>query len=132
MPGNLTVPAGTTVSFAMPNRSSEIHTATFGPGAETFGLPTDPDANSYLGVLATAFAGPAGDPRVDFPSEQPGTAPVVLSPALHGNGFWNSGVLDGFPASPPPASGRVTFGTPGVHKYVCLVHPFMTGTITVT
>ena len=132
VPGNLTVPAGTTVSFGMPNASSEIHTATLGPGADTFGLPTPFDAASYVGGVATGFQSQAGDPRADFPSEQPGTAPVVLSPALHGNGFWNSGVLDGFAQSPPPASGRLTFGTAGVYPYVCVVHPFMKGTITVT
>lgn len=131
VPGNLTVPAGTTVSFSMPNGSSEIHTATFGPGAETFGLPTPFDAASYVGGVANGFQSQAGDPRADFPSDQPG-APVVLSPALHGNGFWNSGVMDGFAASPPPGSGQVTFGTAGVFTYVCVVHPFMKGTITVT
>lgn len=131
VPGNLTVPAGTTVSFSMPNGSSEIHSTTFGPGTETFGLPTPFDAASYVGGVATGFQSQAGDPRADFPSDVPGTT-VVLSPTLHGNGFWNSGIMDGFPASPPPGGGQLTFGTAGVFPYVCVVHPFMKGTITVT
>ncbi|HUR83854.1 MAG TPA: hypothetical protein VMY78_00790 [Solirubrobacteraceae bacterium] len=132
LPGNLTVPTGTTVTFRMAPNSSEIHTAAFGPGADTFGLETPPDPNSYLGQLLAGFQSQAGDPRVDFSSEAPGTPTAVLTPTLHGNGFWSTGIMDGIAASPPPGSGQLTFGTAGVYPYVCLVHPFMKGTITVT
>ncbi len=58
-------------------------------------------------------------------------APAALTPTLHGNGFWSTGALDGIAASPPPQANAVTFSTPGVYPYVCLVHPFMKGTVTV-
>lgn len=131
VPGNLSVPAGTTVTFQMPTGSTENHTASFGPGAETFGGQSDPDKTTYLGGIAAAFSD-KGDARADFPSEQPGTPPAALSPALHGNGFWNSGVMDAVSATPLPASGTVTFTTPGVYAYGCLIHTNMKGTITVT
>jgi len=131
LPKSLTVPAGTTVTFAMPSGSTEVHTASFGPGVETFGLPSEPDKNTYLGGIAAAFQGD-GDPRADFPSEAPGSAPAALTPALHGNGFWNSGVMDAIAQSPLPASGKVTFTTPGSYSFACVIHSTMKGTITVT
>jgi len=31
-----------------------------------------------------------------------------------------------------PTSRKVTFTTPGTYSYICLIHPFMTGRVTVT
>jgi plastocyanin len=50
---------------------------------------------------------------------------------LHGNGFWNSGVLDGSSATPLPNSSKVTFGAPGTYNFYCLIHPFMKGSVVV-
>lgn len=126
LPANLTVPAGTTVRFAMPTRSSEVHTATAGPS----GTDQASFAGSYVGKIAASLEAPATDGRALYPSDLPGT-PVALSPTLHGNGFWSSGALDGAAASPLPRSSDVTFSTPGVYPYVCLIHPFMQGRVTV-
>jgi plastocyanin len=124
LPDKLTVPSGATVTFAMPVGSSEVHTATFGPG--------NPDKPAeYLGAIAATLQGAVFDGRAVYPSEAPGTPPAGLSPTLHGNGFWNSGFLDAVPATPPPASNAVTFTTPGTYQFVCLIHTFMKGTITV-
>jgi plastocyanin len=124
VPDKLTVPAGTTVSFAMSAKSRDVHTATTGPG------PADKPA-TYLGKLAASFDGAVLDGRAAYPSELPGTPPAALSPALHGNGFWSSGIMDAAAASPLPASGSVTLSTPGTYRFVCLIHPFMKETITV-
>jgi plastocyanin len=124
LPDKLTVPAGATVKFAMPVGSTEVHTATFGPG--------NPDKPAeYLGAIASTLQGAVFDGRAVYPSEPPGTPPAGLSPTLHGNGFWNSGFLDAVPASPLAASSAVTFTTPGTYQFVCLIHTFMKGTITV-
>jgi plastocyanin len=120
-PSNLTVPAGTTVKFQMTKGSYEAHTATFGPG-------NIEDPQSYVGAIAASFESPAIDPRGAYPSD---VTPVSMSPTLHGNGFWNSGVLDAVGASPLPESSSITFGTPGTYTYYCLIHPFMRGTVTV-
>ncbi|HWK26037.1 MAG TPA: plastocyanin/azurin family copper-binding protein [Solirubrobacter sp.] len=122
VPANLTVPAGTTVKFQMTKGSYEAHTATFGPGNPE----TEP--SSYLGVLAASFEAPALDPRAAYPSD---VTAVAVNPALHGNGFWNSGALDAIKASPQPESSSVKFDTPGTYTYYCLIHPFMRGTVTV-
>jgi plastocyanin len=123
LPNTLTVPVGTTVSFRMSPPSFEVHTATFGPG--------DPlkEPSSYLGQLAASFETPAWDPRATYSSEPPGTT-AAYSSTLHGNGFWNSGLLDAV-RSPLPASGQVTFAQPGSFTFICLIHPFMKGTVIV-
>jgi plastocyanin len=124
LPASITVRVGTTVRFQMSPRSFDAHTATFGPG--------DPqrEPNSYLGQIAASFQGANLDPRGLYPSEPPGTT-GVLTPALHGNGFWNTGVMDTASASPPPAFNVVTFGAPGTYPFYCLIHPFMRGTVIV-
>jgi plastocyanin len=126
LPATLTVPAGTTVKYQMSAKSLEIHTATAGPGNP------DTDANSYLGKLAGSFEAPMVDPAAVYPSDPPG-GPASLTTASHGNGFWNSGVMDALPATTQlPGSSSVTFAAAGTYKLYCLVHPFMVGTVVVT
>ncbi|MBE2318806.1 hypothetical protein DVA67_022715 [Solirubrobacter sp. CPCC 204708] len=121
VPANLTVAPGTTVKFAMTKGSYEPHTATFGPGDIT-------DPNSYIGAIAKSFESPAIDPKAIYPSD---VTPVSMSPTLHGNGFWNSGVLDAASGTPLPGEASVKFDTPGKYTYYCVIHPFMVGSVTV-
>ena len=124
-PSALTVPTGTVVTFRM-NASTEIHTATIGPGNP------ESEPQSYLGQIAKGFAGPVLDPRGAYPSEPPG-ALAALTPVFHGNGFWNSGALDkdSTTRTVPPAN-AVQFAAPGVYQVFCMIHPFMHATVTVT
>ncbi len=126
LPATLNVPAGTTVKFQMSAKSLEIHTATAGPG------DPDKEADSYLGKLAKSFEAPVVDPAAAYPSDPP-SAPASLTPASHGNGFWNSGVMDALTATAQlPGSSSVTFAAAGTYKLYCLVHPFMVGTVVVS
>jgi plastocyanin len=124
VPSAVTVPTGSTLNFRMSSGSYEVHTATAGPG--------DPERqqSSYLGQLAASFQSPVFDPRATYQSEPPATM-AALTPALHGNGFWNSGLLDTSSDSPLPSSNAVTFGAPGKYDFYCLIHPFMKTTVTV-
>jgi plastocyanin len=124
VPATQTVPVGTTVKFSMSALSFEDHTASFGPG--------DPEnqPTSYLGTLAASFNSPAFAPEAVYPSEPPGTI-GSLSPTLHGNGFWNAGVLDNSSATPLPNSSSVMFSAAGTYQFYCLIHPFMHGTVVV-
>jgi plastocyanin len=124
VPNKMTVPTGTTLSFRMSPGSYDVHTATTGPGNP------ESDANSYLGQIAASFNSPVFDPRAVYPSEQPPTT-GTLTPALHGNGFWNSAVMDTAAGTPLPASNSVTFGAPGTYDFYCMIHPFMKATVTV-
>ena len=125
LPKKLTVPIGTTVSFQMTKLSREVHTATTGPG------DPEKDPSSYLGKLVASLQAPAPDPAALYPSDQPGT-PASLTPQLHGNGFWNSGVIDNEESTPPPFGNSVRFDAAGTYEFYCLIHPFMHGTVTVT
>jgi plastocyanin len=124
VPTSMTVPTGTTVTFRMPARSYEVHTATAGPGNP------EQDRNSYLGQLAASLESPVVNPAALYPSEVPGTV-GGLTPTLHGNGFWNSGALDAASATPLPNTSQVRFDAPGTYQFYCLIHPFMHATVNV-
>jgi plastocyanin len=123
VPAKSTVPVGTTLTFRMSPGTYDVHTATFGPG-------NIDDRTSYLGTIAASFEAPVIDQRAIYSSDQPGTV-AALSPTLHGNGFWNSGVMDPVASTPPPAFNKVTFSAPGTYTFHCLIHTFMKGTVVV-
>lgn len=115
-PAKLQVKAGTTVRFFMSKDTRETHTAAFG-------------SISYLKPLAQSFNGPAPAAQAIYPSDPPGH--IVLTPTSHGNGFANTGALSRDSATPLKPSGTITFSKPGTYHFVCLIHPFMRGTIVV-
>ncbi|UTI67119.1 plastocyanin/azurin family copper-binding protein [Paraconexibacter antarcticus] len=125
LPGTLSVKPGTTVTFTMPVNAREDHTASTGPGD-----PNDQKVKSYLGDLAAGFNAPVIPGQATYSSEAPGTT-ASLSPTLHGNGFWSSGVMDAVAASPPAQSSTVTFSTAGTYTFHCLIHTFMHGQVVV-
>jgi plastocyanin len=127
VPDKINVNVGDTVTFRMTKGSYDEHTATTGPG------DPEKEPKSYLGVLAASFQGdPPFAAQAVYPSEEPGSTTATLTPTLHGNGFWNSGVMDESNSTPTlPASNSVTFGAAGDYKFYCLIHPFMVGTVTV-
>jgi plastocyanin len=117
-PAKLTVKTGSTVTFSMSAQSREVHTATFGPTA-------------YVNALATAFANaPVFPGNAIYPSDPP--AAISLNPTSHGNGFANVGAMDRDGGTPLASSGKITFTAPGTYNFICLVHPFMHGTVVVT
>ena len=114
---------GDTVTLQMPARSTEAHTFTFGP---TNGK------DQYNDVLAAGLLGETFDPRGAYPSEPPAAGVPTITTTQHGNGFYNSGILDSDSLSPLPSSTKVTFGQAGTYQLICLIHPFMLATVTVT
>ncbi len=118
-PATLKVNAGTVVTFSMSLDSREVHTAAFGP-------------LSYLTALSNAIGAPTGlAQEALYPSSNPALGPIQLDPTSHGNGFANTGGLDRDSTTPLPASERIDFTKPGVYHFICLIHPFMHGTIIV-
>jgi plastocyanin len=125
-PQSIHVPVGGSVKFQVKSLP-EAHTFSFGPA-------------DYLNNLASNFVVPvpaaAGPPTLVFngqlalPSDPPPTLPPYDGTA-HGNGFFNTGALDGDPASPQPSSTSVTFSKAGTYAFICLIHPFMQGTVVV-
>jgi len=118
-PATRTIKAGQSVRFSITSKS-EIHTMSFGPQATSSFVEVQPQ--------------PAGPPRLQFsplvimPSDNP---LVPYTGSNHGNGFFNTGVIDTNPASPNPSSVEVTFTNPGSYLFECTIHPGMQGTIKV-
>jgi plastocyanin len=116
-PATLSVNANTVVTFQMSKDSFETHTATFG---------TAP----VLKKLAKGFEGVSFPAQGVFPSDP--TQPVMESLTAHGDGFANTGALDTSPKSATiPSSGKIDFTQAGTYHFICLIHPFMHGTIIV-
>jgi plastocyanin len=116
-PASLTVNANTTVTFQMSKDSFETHTATFGT------IPV-------LKGLAKGFQGVTFPAQAVFPSDP--TQPITESLTSHGDGFANTGALDTNPKSTTiPSSGKIDFTQAGTYQFICLIHPFMHGTIVV-
>ena len=118
-PATRTIKAGESVRFSIKSKS-EIHTMSFGPQATSDFVMVQPQ--------------PSGPPRLQFnplvimPSDNP-LPPYTGS--NHGNGFFNTGVIDASPASPNPSSVRSRSRTPGAYLFECTIHPGMQGTIKV-
>ncbi len=120
-PATLKVKVGTVVTFSVSPDTREVHTVTFGP------------TTAYLTTLVNGLlSNPLLTQQDLYPSDNPALGPIKLSPASHGNGFANIGGLDRDPTSPLPASGKIMFTTPGTYHYICVIHPFMSGTIIVS
>jgi plastocyanin len=119
-PSSRTIKTGESVHFSIGSKS-EIHTMTFGP---------QPSAD-----LVLVHPQPAGPPLLQFnpfmflPSDVPPLPPYTGS--NHGDGFFNTGIMDTNPQSPPPSSVDVTFTNPGTYLYECTIHPGMQATINV-
>ena len=107
-PAKKTVKVGDTVKFAMSKSSIEMHNIHFGP-------------KDYLDPFAQSFIGETFQPFVIYRSDAPGTA-VHYDGTNHGNGYFNTGVLDADKSSPFPSSDSVTFTKAGTYSYYCAVH----------
>jgi plastocyanin len=131
-PANLTTKVGTPITLEMTPGTTEDHTFTFAKDVKAAGKAADA---TFIGPLAgSSTSGPptlAFDPKWAYPSDPPG-APVAINGTNHGDGFVNTGVLDGSPATPFPQKVTVSFSAPGTYTYLCAIHTFMTGKITVT
>jgi plastocyanin len=118
-PSTLHVKVGTVVTFSMSKDTREVHTVTFG-------------SKAYLATLAGGLlSNPLLTQQDLYPSDLPALGPIALNSTSHGNGFANLGGLDREGTTPLPASGQIKFTAPGTYHYVCLIHPFMRGTIIV-
>ena len=117
-PSTKTIKAGETVTFQFSKTSTEIHNIAFGPA-------------DYLQSQAQAFIGQdlTLNPFVVYPSDP--AVPVPVTPTSHGNGYAASGLLDGQSSTTPPSKQTFVFPTAGTYSFICSVHPFMHGTITV-
>lgn len=125
-PGSLTVPVGTVLTFSVSRYSLAAHTATTGPG--------DPlrEPDSFLGRLSASVRENPPFDQAGVYSSDPRGAPALLTPTLHGNGFWSTGFMDRSDATPQPKNQQVKIVAPGTYSFYCLLHPFMKTVVTAT
>jgi plastocyanin len=119
-PATRTIQAGQAVHFTI-SSTAEIHTMTFGPQPLKDFVMVQPQAS--------------GPPRLQFSPYTFLPSDPMIPPYTgtnHGDGFFNTGILDTNPQSPPPGSVDVTFTTPGTYSFECTIHPGMQGKIIVT
>ena len=106
----VTIDAGDSVKWT--SDAEEIHTVSF------LGQEARPDL-----AIPNGQGGIMGNPKVLAPSDPPGSVQTY-----DGSTFRNSGIMvPGAPTSPYTLS----FPTPGVYTYFCLVHSQMIGTVEV-
>ena len=119
-PDNISIAAGESVTWNI-----------FGPHTVSFNAPES--ARPLITVAADGTvainpegAGPAGWEGPPPPSDSEEAPPPIDAGTFSGEGFHSSSLLF------DPAVYTLTFDTPGTYEYLCLVHPDMEGTVTVT
>jgi plastocyanin len=128
-PSTLTTRVNTPVTLEMTAGTSEDHTFTFARNIKAAAKAADAELLAPLGTSNPPTF--AFSPKWAYPSEAPGTA-VTYDGTNHGDGFLNSGVLDGDPKTPFPQKFTVSFSKPGTYTFFCAIHPFMVGKIVAT
>jgi plastocyanin len=115
-PSQITLAVGDSLAFRVAPHSVELHTVTLGPAAGS--------------LLGKAVAGGRFDPLAAFPSDPPPTLPDYTG-SNHGDGFLNTGLLDGDAGTPLPDSATIRFTAAGTYTLVDVLHPGMEATVQV-
>jgi len=131
-PKTLTVPAGTTVTFAL-KAPSEVHNMVWGPTGET-GFTTTFAAQTDLLPLGPGAPNQVSPPFLYGSEPAPGGV-YTYTGQNYGNGFLFTPLMDDAPGDPPaglPGTTQVKFTTPGTYSYYCQIHgDAMSGTVVV-
>jgi plastocyanin len=109
LPEDVTIRAGDSISWTAP---AGEHTVTFLGEAEPFPLIVPEPASPADAVLNPRVVDPEPNPRAD---------------SFDGSFLYNSGTFGGDEGESP----TLTFPAPGTFEYQCLIHPQMSGTVSV-
>ena len=116
-PSQIALTAGDSLTFQVPRRGVELHTVTLGPEGAS--------------LVGRAAAGGRFDPLAAFPSDPPPALPDYTG-SNHGDGFLNTGLLDGDATTPLPGSATIRFTTAGTYTLRDVLHPGMEATVDVS
>lgn len=120
VPGDAEIAAGESVTWNVVGP----HTISFNAPESARTLMTKDDAGQFH--LSEEAVSPAGyEPPPPPEGEPEGPPPTVDGGSWDGTGFFSSGILFDQPF-------KLMFATAGSYEYVCLIHPEMEGTITVS
>jgi plastocyanin len=94
-------------------------------------LPGKDGTNTVIGVNARTFNPTVIDSSGNVKSFSPNTHYTITGTEKYVNSGWflPKGLEQQYPGSGNTFT--VTFEKPGIYNYVCIVHPWMTGSITV-
>jgi plastocyanin len=159
-PKNIEIKVGDSVTWHNPMIVPEPHTVAFLRDPNYFPPPAIPFSISNISELKPVVPVPNNEPLIV--ANESGASAVVVDNARHytpvaidstGSNvtyleinqnytmtgtekFVNSGWIwpEGLapPGVPPISSFSVTFKNPGTYDYICVIHPWMTGAVTVT
>jgi hypothetical protein len=101
------------------------------PKEASLALLKGSDGGYHLNPKANDPAGGPGTPPPSNgpPSGPPGPPKVTDGGSFDGTGFRSTGLVLSFP--PSLLGYKLTFAKAGTYGYVCLIHPGMTGSVTV-
>jgi plastocyanin len=161
-PQNISITAGGSVTWINPMLVEEPHAVTFftdgkmlPPLVAPFNIPNNtkltpaipspnveptimPDPSNPNNKIVVADNARASSPvAIDSTGANVTYMPPNASYTLKGDeSYVNSGWLwpngQSPPGAPPNFSFTVTFPNPGTYNYICVIHPWMSGTVTVT
>jgi plastocyanin len=129
-PGKITVRPGDTIVFTNKSKAHP-HTVTLGIKPDQSNRPALVDDK---GVENPVAFGPCFTDTE--PSPQLTACPTPPNPAsppeFAGKGYWNSGIIATVGQASPKVSVKIADNTPpGDYSYLCMLHAFMVGTMTV-
>ena len=161
VPEKIEIKSGESVSWINPTSVAEPHSTTFIQDAKYFPPPAVPFSVANSTNLKPLATDPNIDPLIIPNSNQNGTVTVVIDNARNYNPvsidstgknvtylppnanytmdgtekYVNSGWIwpegQSPPGTPPISKFTVTFQKPGMYSYLCTLHPWMTGVVTV-
>jgi plastocyanin len=161
LPENVTINAGESVTWTNPMQVSEPHTVTFVKDKEMIPPLVAPFSVPNNTELTSAIPSPNVEPTIIPDNSNPSnklvivdnlraSAPVSVDSTrtnvnhlppnsnytftgdesyVNSGWMWPMGQVP--PGAPPITLFTVTFENPGTYYYICVIHPWMSGTVTV-
>ena len=160
-PQNVTINAGESVTWTNPMQVAEPHTVSFvkdkdmipplvapfsvpnnteftsavpAPNVEPSIIPDNSNPNNKLVIvdnLRSSAPVVVDSTRTNVTHLQPNSNYTFTGDESYVNSGWMWPMGQVPPGAPPITSFTVTFENPGTYHYICVIHPWMSGTVTV-
>jgi hypothetical protein len=121
------------VPFSVPN-NTEFTFALSAPNVEPSIIPDNSNPNNKLVIvdnLRSTAPVVIDSTRTNVTYLQPNSNYTFTGDESYVNSGWMWPMGQVPPGAPPIISFTVTFENPGTYHYICIIHPWMTGTVTV-
>jgi plastocyanin len=119
--------------FSVPN-NTEFISAIPAPNVEPSIIPDNSNPNNKLVIVDNLrSSGPVvvDSTRTNVTHLQPNSNYTFTGDESYVNSGWMWPMGQVPPGAPPITSFTVTFDNPGTYHYICVIHPWMSGTVTV-